>query len=270
MVARAMSWPAALPPRRVDFSPASQTRSGGQSLSGSEQIIASPAGMWKASVAVAVRGEAANLAVRAFVAQMEGRAGTVLVPKWDKYRPRDLNGRQFSQAAAAGYAGVRGDQFNFDLSGFGQGEIAYALTAEAANLRATVIKVDVLNGDGPRPGHYIGLGSRLYQCQQVWQTDIEGPVTIQFWPPLRGNVPAGARVIIDRPVVLMRFASDETGEIALSRAGSGSVSFEFVEASPGADEAVQVWFGPTAEEQPWMLKSGQWDDTGYWLDKKAW
>lgn len=230
MVARAMDWPAALPLRRVDFTPAYQSRSGGQSVSGSEQIIVSPAAMWKASVGVAVRGEDANLAVRAFVAQMEGRAGTVLVPKWDKHRPRNKNGRQFSQAKAAGYGESGGDAFNWDLSGLGQQDTVQARLSSGAGLRDTQISVDLIDGDGPRPGHYFGIDQRIYRCQQVWQEDVGDPAEVQFWPPLRAAAADNTPVILDRPVCLMRFATDDTGDIALSRAGSGMVMFDFMEA----------------------------------------
>lgn len=247
MVARAMQWPAALPPRRVDFSPANQTRSGGASLSGSEQIVVSPAGTWKATVSVAIRGESSNLAVRAFVAQMGGRAGTVLVPKWDLYRPRNVNGRQLSQAQAAGYGAPRQNDFNFDLSGFGQDEVAHALLAAGVGLNATELSIDVRDGVGPRPGHYIGLGSRLYMVSSSWQETQTSPLKVQFSPWLRSSAPAGARVILDRPVCLMRFAADDTGTIALSRAGSGIVSFDLVEAVPSSEEIISVWTGPVSE-----------------------
>lgn len=229
MAARAMQWPTALRMRRVDFALANQSRSGGPSMSGSEQIIVSPAGMWKATATVAVRGEAANLAVRAFVAQMEGRAGTVLVPKWDKYRPRDLNGRQFSQVATAGYGDEREDAFNFDLSGFGQQDVVHATVTASAPLRATQLRMTILDGEGPRPGHYFGIDQQLYRCQQVWQESMGDPTDVQFWPPLRAAAPTGTPIILDRPVCLMRFATDDTGEIALSRSGSGAVVFDFVE-----------------------------------------
>lgn len=229
MVARAMQWPAALPPRRVDFFMANQSRSGGPSMSGSEQITVSPAGMWKASVTVAIRGESSNLAVRQFVAQMEGRAGTVLVPKFDKFRPRDVNGRQFSQANAAGYDEPRQNGFNFDLSGFGQYEPVQATLATGAALGATQLALNLLDGEGPRPGHYFGIGQQLYRCQQVWQVNEGDPTQVQFTPRLRAAAPAGTPAIIDRPVCLMRFATDDEGEMALSRAGSGLVSFNFIE-----------------------------------------
>lgn len=227
MALNAGSWPAALLPRIVDFHPETQTRSGGLSITGSEQLTVSNAGRWRAKVTVSVRGEVSNLALRAFVVAMEGRAGTVLVPKWERFRPRNVNGREFSQVPTAGYGC---DEFNFDLSGFGQSDYTHATLAANAASGATQISVDLLDGEGPRPGHYFGMGQRLYRSSTVWQLEESDPTQIRFWPRLRAPGVIGGKVIIDRPVCLMRFAQDDTGEAALSRAGSGRVTFDFVEA----------------------------------------
>lgn len=246
MAAKAMQWPIALPPRKVDFNIDQPSRSGGLSMSGSEQITVSPAGRWRATVSVAVRGEASNLALRAFVGNMEGRAGTVLVPKWEKYRPHDVNGRMFSQSIGSGYSC---SDFNFDLSGFAQSDIAYGLSKAAAAAGATRLSIEVLSGEGPRPGHYIGLGWRIYRVQNSWEVD--GLLQLQLWPRLRTAVPAGARIILDDPVCLMRFADDAAGDFSLSRAGSGIVSFDFVEVAPDASEVEQVWVGAASEDNRW-------------------
>lgn len=227
MALNAASWPAALLPRKVDFFPENQSRSGGLSMTGSEQITLSPAGRWQARAFVSVRGEASNLALRAFVAGMEGRAGTVLVPKWERFRPRNANGRELAQVATAGYGC---NEFNFDLSGFGQSDFVHAALASNAAARATQISIKLIDGDGPRPGHYFGMGQRIYRSSAVWQVEEDDPTQVRFWPWLRAADVAGAKVILDRPVCLMRFAQDDTGEAALSRAGSGSVVFDFVEA----------------------------------------
>lgn len=227
MALNAASWPVALLPRSVDFMPEQQSRSGGLSLTGSEQITVSNSGRWRARVTVAIRGEARNLALRAFVAQMEGRVGTVLVPKWERYRPANVNGREFSQVNGVGYSC---DDFNFDLSGFGQSDHVAATLAASAAAGTTQVGLTLLDGEGPRPGHYFGIGQRIYRVQHVWQEDEGDPTQVRFWPRLRSAAASGVTAILDRPVCLMRFADDSQGEAALSRAGSGLVTFEFVEA----------------------------------------
>lgn len=227
MAANAISWPAAMLPRKVDFFPENQSRSGGLSLTGSEQLTVSNSGRWRATVSVTIRGEASNLALRQFVAIMEGRAGTVLVPKWEKFRPRNVNGRELSQVPSVGYeCGV----LNFDLSGFGQSDFVHADFAAAAAAGATQASLDLVDGEGPRPGHYFGVDNRIYRCASVWQVNEGDPTQVRFWPRLRAPVAEGARAILDRPVCLMRFADDGQGEAALNRAGSGVVTMEFVEA----------------------------------------
>lgn len=233
MAANAMQWPAALTPRQSLFSPAVQSRTGGLSMNGSEQVIMSDAGRWQAKVMVAVRGEASNLALRAFLAQMNGRAGTVLVPKFDLYRPVDINGRALSQVQATGYedgSPPDGPGFNFDLSGFGQQEYEAAQLAEDAASGSTRVSVASDGIEGPRPGHYFGIGQRLYLSASVWQESEGAPSSVQFWPRLRAPAALGAQIILDKPVCLMRFATDEEGQEALSLRGSGIVTFNMVEA----------------------------------------
>src|SRR5690606_25294703 len=101
-------------PRSAMFHPENQSRSGGLSMTGSEQVTISNAGRWRARATSPILTEQSVLAWRSFVSLMEGRAGTVLVPKWDNYGVRDMNGREFSDVSIASYGD---DTLNFDLSG---------------------------------------------------------------------------------------------------------------------------------------------------------
>ena len=226
MVARAITWPAGIFPRAGKFGFGASSRSGGQSISGSEQVTAmNPT--WRASFSGPVVTEESVLSWRAFVGAMTGRAGTVLVPRWEAYGPRDLNGRVMSEVEAASYDG---GSLNFDLSGFGQETPTHATLAAAAGLNATRISVNLVDIEGPRPGQYFGIGDRLYLATHVWMVAEGQPTQIQFTPWLRAAAPLGARVILDRPVCLMRFAGDQTGELELDMGRWGDGSFDFVEA----------------------------------------
>lgn len=227
MAVSAMDWPIALPPWKVDFFVDQPSRSGGASLTGSEQIIVSNAGRWRASVTLTVRGEAANLALRAMVASLEGRAGTILVPVWERFRSKDMDGRTLSPASGVGYSC---SDYNFDVTGFGQSDAVFAQMAVNASAGATQISVDLVDGEGPRPGHFFGIADRIHRCAAVWQEEEGDPTQIRFWPRLRAAALAGATVILDRPVCLMRFQDDAAGDVALSRAQSGVVKLDFVEA----------------------------------------
>lgn len=230
MVAKAREWPAGIFPRSGMFHPDSTSRSAGQSIAGSEQVTVGQT-RWRASFSGPVVTEESVLAWRAFVADMGGRAGTVLVPRWEAYGPVDVNGRRLSYVPAATYdnVGPTGG-LNFDLSGFGQDEPTHATLAASASINATRISVNLNDVEGPRPGQYFGIGERLYLATRVWQVEEDDPTQIEFTPWLRAAANSGVRVILDRPVCLMRFAQDQTGELELDMGLWGSSGLEFVEA----------------------------------------
>jgi hypothetical protein len=170
---------------------------------------------------------------RSFVGGMGGRAGTVLVPTWNVFRARDANGRRLDEKSAARWGGdIDQEGVAFDLSGWGQDDTpVFATLAEPAALNATQIAVTYAPGiDGVRPGQYFGIGLRLYMVTQTWQEEEGEPTQIRFTPWLREDVAAGGTVIIDRPVCLMRFAQDQTGELELDTGRWGNGGLEFVEA----------------------------------------
>lgn len=228
MAGNAINWPAAVFPKSAMFHPDNQSRSGGVSLTGSEQVTISNAGRWRARASGPILTEESVLAWRSFVSLMEGRAGTVLVPKWDNYGVRDMNGREFSEVSIASYGD---DTLNFDLSGFGQSDdIVHAQLAVPAALNATRLSVTVNDGAGPRPGQYIGIDQRLYMVQLAWEEEEGDPLQVQIWPRLRAAAAIATRVVLDRPVCLMRFANDQTGELELDYGRWGSGGLELVEA----------------------------------------
>ena len=228
MAGKAIAWPAAVFPKSAMFHPDSQSKSGGLSMTGSEQLTVSNAGRWRASLTAPIMTEESVLSWRAFVSMMEGRAGTCLVPKWERYGVRNLNGREFDQQPIAEYGD---DSLNFDLSGFGQSDdIVHAQMAVPAALGATRLSVIINDGAGPRPGQYIGIGDRLYMVQLAWELVEGGPLQVQVWPRLRAAAVMGERVILDRPVCLMRFATDQTGELSLDMGRWGTPGLELIEA----------------------------------------
>lgn len=232
MVLRAAPWPVHLWPSKCDFMPEHQTRSGGASISGAEQIIASPATRLRARMTLPAMNERTILSWRALVAGMSGRAGTVLVPTWNVFAARDANGRRFNTHDAVRWGGDIGQEgVSFDLSGWGQDDTpVYATLADDVAINATEITVNYAEGiDGLRPGQYFGIGQRLYIVTQTWQENEGDPVHIRFTPWLRAAASGGDTVIIDRPVCLMRFAQDQTGDLDLDLGRWGSGGLEFIE-----------------------------------------
>lgn len=228
MAANAITWPSAIFPAKALFHPENQSRSGGLSLTGSEQFTVSNAGRWRAKLTMPLLSDQSILSWRSFVSLMEGRAGTVLVPKWDNYGVRDSNGREMSEVQTIGFDD---GGLNFDLSGFSQSDdVLHAQLAIPAAAGATQLSIIVNDGPGPRPGQYIGIGDRLYLVQLAWEVVEGGPIQAQVWPRLRRSAAMAERVILDRPVCLMRFASDQTGELDLDMGRWGAPGLELVEA----------------------------------------
>ena len=178
----------------------------GESISGVQTIVPTMRQRWMATVGFALRGEAATLQWQAFLAQMQGRIGTTLVPVHSRYRPKDRNGRPLSFRSVSGLR----DAQTWEHFGLENSEITRMKTASAAALRATQIDVDLLDTTGLRPGHCFSIGERLYRVQQHWEPG--GAVhRIRFEPPLREAVAAGVHVEIDRPVCKMRMVTEAEG-----------------------------------------------------------
>lgn len=211
-------WPALLTPRSIRFMIDARSRSGGVSLVGVEQIIASSGGVWRATLGgIPVVTQAKRLAWRALEAQIQGRANEVLVPVFCLDQPVMIDGITHSD-----------DTLFSDASGYSQGAVT-AVFASAAALRATEITLTVLGGT-VQPGQYFSVGQgRLYLIGSLVSTAGDDS-TFQIWPPLREAVLIGADANFASPQCRMRLASDDamSAEFDLGRFASPSV--EFIEA----------------------------------------
>ena len=171
----AIELPPGLSPSKVVFSKAMVSRSGGRSITGSEQVVSSHAGFWRASLTIPVRGvgrrgEEATLAYRGLYAALDGMAGEVLVPLYTRWRPYGHLGKMLSVHSASGFesAGMLHDH-----SGFGQTE-PQVMFAEGAAVRGST-RITITHPGVPalRPGHYFGIGNRLYLVARAWVLDYE-------------------------------------------------------------------------------------------------
>lgn len=228
------SFPYLLVPERITFAKSMASRSGGRSITGSQQVVSSGGGgFWRASMTLPVFGETRSLAYRALYAALDGMAGEILVPCMTKWRPRDLNGAELHWASAGGEL-LGGSGFSFsDNTGLGQTEDALIRTVAAADIRSTQLLLSHPDTPMLRPGHYFGIGDRLYLVSQSWMIVSDGdevivygePETytvigentsfVRFWPPLRSEVPAGTPLVLGRPVCRMRLASDDIDPLDL-------------------------------------------------------
>ena len=177
-----------------------------QSISGAETITPTMRGRWLASCGFALKTEAQRLQWQAFLAQMEGRLGTTLVPVRSRFRPVDRDGHGMSFCDTATIAGAQ----TWEHFGFAGTDVARVIVAAAAPLRATQIDVTLPNSTGLRPGQYFSIGERLHRVQSHWQPG-GGVHRLMIQPPLRQAVSAGARVEIERPVCRMRMTTETEG-----------------------------------------------------------
>lgn len=225
----AYPWPVLLRPRVVTFSKAFTARSGGQSLSGTELVVASNAGRWQAELTIPVNARQRQdqvLALRALSAQLQGRVGEVLVPVYDVCRPRDVNGRIVGGHGAVSLDG----ETLWDLVGLGQTEPVYAEASALAPLGATQISINVLSGEGLRPGHYFGVGERLHVASHAYRDEPDDPQIVRFWPPLREAVSIGTQILFGTMVCRMRQMEDSSADAALDFLRFGEVTLRFEEA----------------------------------------
>lgn len=195
-----------------------------RSISGAETVVPSMGGRWEVDCSFVIRGEAAQLEWQAFLAQMEGRIGTTLVPIRTRFRPKDRDGHAAPSCRTAGLA----DAQTWEHFGFENAPVATMSLAEPAPLRATTIRVTGGNTTGIRPGQYFSLGERLYRVQHHWQTQ-DGVSNLMIQPPLRQAFSTGA-LILDRPVCLMRFASEDEGQFDQLLDRMPRVTCRFIEA----------------------------------------
>lgn len=195
-----------------------------QSISGAETVTPTMRGRWLASCQFVLHGEAATLEWHAFLAQMEGRIGTTLVPAHYRWRPRDRDGHATAFCDVANIAGAQ----TWEHFGFENTDIRRVTVAASAPLRATQIDVTLGDTTGLRPGQLLSVGERLHQVQAHWQTG--GVHRLMIRPPLRQAVAAGARVEIEKPVCRMRMTTETDGLFDQSLAVLPSVTVNFQEA----------------------------------------
>lgn len=195
------------------------------SINGTTTVVPTMRGRWQASCQFVLRGEAATLEWQAFLAQMEGRVGTTLVPAHYRWRPRDRDGHPLAFCDVADLA----DAQTWEHFGFDNTDIRRVSVAASAPLRATQIDVTLGDTTGLRPGQKLSIGERLYRVQAHWQpNDTVHRLMIQ--PPLRQAVAAGARVEIEKPVCRMRMTTETEGLFDQSLAVLPSVTVNFQEA----------------------------------------
>lgn len=196
-----------------------------ESISGVETIVPTMRGRWTATATFALKDEAATLQWQAFLAQMQGRIGTTLVPCRSRWRPRDRDGLGLPFCDTAGLA----DAQTWEHFGFANAAIPRATVLSDVSLRASEMDVIFSDSTGIRPGQFFSINERLHRVQHHWQP-AAGVSRIRFEPPLRKDVQAGQALEMARPVCLMRCVSETEGLFDQSLDVLPVVTLNFVEA----------------------------------------
>lgn len=203
------------------------SRSGGIALNGMEQTMASGAERWRCSGVWRAFGKSAILQFEAFLANMNGRAGEVLVPTFSgriANWPIDTYGRVLDPGFTRNKL-LDGTAYE-DPAVPPISEIVATLGASVA-IRVTQLSINMTQGSAIRAGQLFGLANRVYRIRSI--VSVVGTVTtVTFGPPLRAAATLGAAITFTRPVCLMKFATDDQGS-EFDTGFGGQVSLEFVE-----------------------------------------
>lgn len=224
-------WPPALRFSEVMLELRGLTRTGGQTFSGIEQVVGSPAARWVGTMTVPIadrrygRPEHQDAVLAWRWMKAGGRASTILVPAKDGRGPAHR-----ARIVPCGYAVSHDDGAMFsDGSGFGQ-TFTGATLAEAASMNATQIRINLPAGLELLPGMRFSMpGGRLHEIVDL--IDQAGTIwTVQAGPWTWAAWPAGTPLEFDQPLCRMRLASDEAGSLSLSLNRFSTPTIEFVEA----------------------------------------
>lgn len=211
-----LTFPALLKPAANGggFAPYLKSLSGGQALSGSEQVTGQMVDRWQASYQIPIRTPEAVLALRAFIVGMRGRLNTVALPAIDGGRAPwevDRFGRhQTPRLARERSSGLDGTDYA-PSAGLADTLISAKVAASAGAID-TQLTIAMVKGGVPQPGHLFSIGTRLHAIESV---EGDGPFNLTIWPWLREDVAINAAVNFTSPVCKMRFQSDNEGIEAL-------------------------------------------------------
>jgi hypothetical protein len=220
-----------LPFQSVMFSRRNLSRSGGLTISGTEQVVQSSSDFWESQVTIKIRNKEQTLAYRAYQAQNWGRAGQWLIPTCStapitvEVPPTPVTGGDFGPDF--------GPDFSRGGTGGSTGVAAMLETHGVVNAMAVKGSLtlschfSVVGAPAPLSGMYFSIGSRLYLIGTVSGGPINYAIT--FIPKLRADAIVGTVMEFSRPHCLMRLAQDNIGQMNLDMLRFADVSLNFVE-----------------------------------------
>jgi hypothetical protein len=214
-------WPAILIANAETFRIDARTRSGGETISGREQVVTSNLGRWVAQLTVPLHTPAKIRAMRSLLARLDGRTNAVRVGPCDC-----RNGNRL--IPVVGDIPYSDETLHSDGAGFMQGGLAPTV---AASVPAGATTIRILNGSTVLPvleGSFLGLGGYLYVVVGVDPEPGEETV-LDIRPKLRAGAAEGAPVEWCRARAPMRLSADDSGAFELQLARTGTASLDLVE-----------------------------------------
>lgn len=205
-------WPVCtLTPADITASPVSQNTSGGQSLTGREQVIGNTPGRWTISLSgVRLQTKQQVKCWEALQAALDGRNKTILVP---------ILGSLFAPWPVVNGKEVRtyGDIPFDDGSLFDDGAGFYlpvidAVTVGTVAVGAVTAQIQVNYGAELEARNDFGVGDYAYRITEVLSVDETGdaPIySVKFRLPAREAIPDGTSLDFDKPMIRCRLASDD-------------------------------------------------------------
>lgn len=218
-----LMWPMqVLRPRVVAFDIAPRSLAGPSSVSGFGQVVASDAGLWKATLGeILVHNRQERLAFRAIATLLEGRLNPILIPLCRGDQPVP------DGAVDAGLYGTvpHDDGTTFDDGSEYSGTVIDVVAASNAAVRAVSMTVTVNYAGDIQSGQNFSISERLYRVRTFDPDTNE----LTFRPPLREAVTIGDRLEFDNPQVRMRLASDAEMDLELQMRRNGSPTVNLIE-----------------------------------------
>lgn len=225
----AIVWPHLLQPRNTSVDPVYRSLSGPTAVSGFSQVVASDAGLWKATFDTIpvydMNGRSLTKLWRAIGGLAEGRLNSLLIPICEAGR-RPVPAGSVDDDINVSVPHSDGTYFS-DGSGYVTQYTEVVTTAGAA-VRATTLVLAKPAVTELEPGQRFSIGERLYQIKSVTEQD-DTSATVKIWPPLREFVGVGAQLEFDRPVLRVRLATDSEMDLPLEYGRWSFPSVNFLE-----------------------------------------
>lgn len=181
--------------------------SGPSSVNGSSQVVASDAGIWKATLGgVIVKSRHEVLCFRAIAAILDGRVNPILIPLCRAYQPTPADYADLATPVPHDDASLHDDDTGY------VGSATVVSLANDAAARAVTADITITHAGTVEPGQHFSIGERLYRIRTISYSSPTA-ATITFRPPLRAAAPAGQELNFDDPAARMRLATD--GEMDL-------------------------------------------------------